>query len=374
MARRRTDFIGVIGSLTVIVITATLIISINAQHTPATPDVAPAEATMLLQFRDGSGSAVGNLVLAGGDQLSVLALPPTLLVPTPEPVPLSSTPGERDTLAARNGVSSLLGVRLDVVVSIDRLALTALVDSVGGAPLDVPDRFVERDGLGAPVLAIFPGARVLPGTSAASYAMVRQQGEPETARIQRLSAVMSRVLNALPESSDELRALILSLGASARSSASTDVVAATIGAIRDAANGGIITRIYPVIPLVGDVASVPKEPDAIAAVRSALPSALLLAGQSPLTRIELRRAGASAGRVRAAQQALIDDGDAVVGLESGEEQSPVVIVPNQSSAARVRGIAIAEALGLPTWAVRASQDPLPLPQPDAIVFLGSDIG
>jgi hypothetical protein len=374
VASRRGDLLGVIASLVVIAVTTGLIVSVNSEQSSASPEMAPAAATLLLQVRDDGDSAVGNLVIAGGQFAGMLALPPTLLVPAPEPVPLASTPGERDTLAARNGVSALLGIRVDAVISIDRRALAGLVDAVGGAPLDIPERFVERDGTGAPVLAIFPGSRVLPGTSAAAYAVVRQQGEPESARMQRLADVVTRVISSLPRSSDELRALVISLGGSARSSASTDVTVSTIDAIRASVSGGLEARALPVTALVGGVASAPRQPEAEIVVRTTMPGALLAAGQSPLPRVELRLAGASIVKGRAAEQRLIDAGDAIVGLSSGEPERSAVVIPDGTNRARALGIRIATSAGVPAGAVRVATDPWPLPQPDAIVILGSDIG
>ena len=380
MTARRRDLLGVIVSLIVIAITSTLIVVVNAGHAsdrgePLDPlEVVASDATLLLQFRDEDGSAVGNVIVAGGASASMLALPPTLLVPTPQQVPLRDTPGERDTLAARNGVSALLGVRVDAVVTLDRLALAALIDGVGGAPLDVPSRFVERDATGAVRLAIFPGARVLPGTSAAAYAMVRQEGEPEAARMARLMAVTGQVLTAVPSGTDDLRALVVSLGASARSTVGADALAAGLVRIRAAVAGGLTMQALPVTALVGDAASVPREPEATAVVRDAMPHALLAAGQSPLPRIVLRRAGASALELMAARTRLADASMAVVGVLStggaSQAEGSSVIVPDGSAAALARGIEVATVLGLPATAVRAAPEPPPLPQADAVVSLG----
>lgn len=396
---RRRDLLGIIGSLLVIAITASLIVVVNGRNGTAAPtdgwqvEAAPADAalsgegagvpqlglasgrtTLLLQYRADDGSAVGNVLLTGGEQVTMLALPPTLLVPTPQAVPLAQTPQERDTLAARNGVSSLLGIRLDAVLSVDQLALAALIDAVGGAPLDVPRRFVERDSTGAVTLAIFPGARVLPGTSAAAYAMGRGDGEPEAERMQRLMAVTGQVITALPSDPDLLRALIVSLGASARSTAGADVTSGALTTVRDAAPGGIVARVLPVTDLVGDVSSIPREPAATALVRATLPGALLAAGQSPLPRIVLRRAGASTGAVLLAQQRLVDAGMAVVSVQSTGDAAADsgVVTPDAGASALARGIEVAGLLGLPAMSVRAADDPPALPQPDAVVILGPD--
>lgn len=394
---RRRDLLGVIGSLLVIAVTASLIVAVNGRQGTAAPtdgwqadgwqvdgrssdgpagteavDPTSGRTTLLLQFRADDGSAVGNLLLAGGEQVTMLALPPTLLVPTPEVVPLAQTPQQRDTLAARNGVSSLLGIRLDAVLSVDELALAGLIDAVGGAPLDVPRRFVARDATGAVTLAIFPGARVLPGASAAAYAMGRGDGEPETERMQRLMAVTGQVITALPSGPDLLRALIVSLGASARSTAGADVTSAALAAIRDAAPGGIVARTLPVTDLVGDVSSIPREPEATALVRVTLPGALLAAGQAPLPRIVLRRAGASTGSVLLAQQRLAAAGMAVVAVQATGDatEDTGVVTPNGGAASLARGIEIARMLELPATSVRAASEPPALPQPDALVILG----
>lgn len=381
-ARRRRDVIGVIASLLVIAATSGLIVRINAGQAstvgrPVDPvEIVASDATMLLQFRDDSGDAVGTLLIGGGSSAAILALPPTLLIPTPQPVTLASAPGERDTLAARNGVSALLGVRVDAVLTLDRLALAGLVDAVGGAPLDVPERVVERGPDGAVRRSIFPGARVLPGTSAAAYAMTRMDAEPESARMQRLAAVTGQVLAALPTDADALRALVVSLGASTRSSVGADETAATLARIRAAVDGGVRVAALPVTVLVGDVASMPREPEASAVVRSSFPHALLAAGQAPLPRIVIRRAGADQRAVLAVREALVDAGMAVVAVQpsgqAGSAARSLVLVPDGSGAAMARGIEVATLAGLPATAVQVDPAPPALPQPDALVVLGAD--
>lgn len=372
--RKPAEILGIVAALVVIATIATLLIgraSSQAASTPPTGD----DPTLLLQVRDGD-RAVGNVVLvAGAEGAGLLALPPTLLVPTPEPVPLERTPGSPDTLAARDGVTALLGIRVDASVSVDRLALAALIDGTGGVPLDVPERFVERAPDGTPVTIVPAGARVLDGTSAAAYAVVRQAGEAESARTARLLAVVSRVLASLPEQPDAVRAVVLSLGTSARASAPTDAIAGLLGDVRAAAAQGTTAHVLPATTLVAGVSSVPAEPQAGALIATAFPGALVAAGQSPLPRVVLVRAGTSALAGLAAAQALADAGNAVVAVEArGTGEPGTVTIPDWSDRTRARGIAIAAALGLPPTAVRVSAQPVPLPQADAVVVLRPGIG
>jgi hypothetical protein len=71
-----------------------------------------------------------------------------------------------DTLAAKNGVSTLLRVRIDATLTLDRLALAGLVESVNGITVDL--------GL---------GSVTLDGVTAADYATKLRPGESEADRI-----------------------------------------------------------------------------------------------------------------------------------------------------------------------------------------------
>jgi hypothetical protein len=118
---------------------------------PSSATQTPVQRTLLFQVTDREGLAVANVILAtggGANGGSQIYLSPILLVPVPIPTPLGATVGASDTLQARTGVSMLLGVRVDAAVALNRLALAALVDAIGGVPISVqaPVRVTDAAG------------------------------------------------------------------------------------------------------------------------------------------------------------------------------------------------------------------------------------
>ncbi|MFM8895455.1 MAG: hypothetical protein ACKOE2_08805 [Actinomycetales bacterium] len=156
------------------------------------------QRTLLLLVRDSDGQVTNAVLLATSDErhgASALLIPPSVLVPTPAWASLASTAAGLDTMLSRNAVSMLLGVRVDASLVLDRLALAALVDAVGGIPSQ---------------------SRVLDGGSASDYAMEVPARGAESDRIDRFTSVLQSVLGALPVEREEVRQLVISLGSLAK--------------------------------------------------------------------------------------------------------------------------------------------------------------
>lgn len=322
----------------------------------------PASAgTLLLQLKDSAGEAVVN-VLLGGEPAehsgSALTLPPGLLIPTPQVLPLSRTPGSADTLAAKNGVSTLLLVRVDATLTLDRLALAGLVESVNGITVDM--------GL---------GSVRLDGVSAADYATQSRPGDTETERQERASAVLIQALRGLPGNDEAMRQLLASLGSLARSTATNDELIPLLEQIRsDALSGTMLKAELPVTVVSSGT------PDAVVVDASAassllgraFPTDLLSTGETPLPRVVLESAGASAGYALKVRRELVDSGVAVVdgGVASTALRISRVLINAAIPRSRDLGFAIATSLDLPEWAVQASTD-APV---DIVLRLGADEG
>ncbi|MEY4136920.1 MAG: hypothetical protein RL205_1048 [Actinomycetota bacterium] len=327
----------------------------SATELPARP------GTVLLQLKDASGSAVVN-VLLGGEPAehsgSSLSLPPGLLIPVPAIMSLHATPGSADTLAAMNGVSTLLLVRVDATLTLDRLALAGLVESVHGIAVDV--------GL---------GTVTLDGVSAADYATRLAPGESESARQERARAVITQALRGLPGTDESMRQLLASLGSLARSTATNDELVPLLEQVRnDALSGNMLRAELPVTTVsTGRPDAVVVDGLAAAPVlRRLFPGEILTTGQSPLPRVVLEAAGASAGYLLRVRRDLTDSGVAVI--DGGTATMPLrisrVLISAGIPRSRDLGYSIADTLGLPAWAVRAS-DASPV---DVVVRLGADAG
>jgi hypothetical protein len=271
---------------------------------------------------------------------------------------LQATPESADTLAAKNGVSTLLLVRVDATLTLDRLALAGLVESVHGITVDV--------GL---------GTLTLDGVSAADYATQLKPGEVESARQERARAVIIQALRGLPESDESMRQLLASLGSLARTTATNDELVPLLGQIHaDALSGNMLKEDLPVTVVASGVtdAVVVDDAAARAQIERLFPSDVLTTGETPLPRVVLESAGASAGYLLKIRRALTESGVAVIDGGTSLVSLKVSRVEISAGIPRSRdlGFSIAESLGLPAATVRAS-DASPV---DVIVRLGADEG
>ncbi len=328
---------------------------------PTATELPTRAGTVLLQLKDAAGNAVVNMLLGGEPTEhsgSRLVLPPGLLIPTPEVIPLGLTPGSADTLAAKNGVATLLLVRVDATLTLDRLALAGLVESVDGVSVDL--------GL---------GSVTLDGITAADYATALKSGESEADRQKRALVIVTAALRGLPDTDESMRQLLASLGSLARSTATNDELVPLLNQIYlDARSGTMLSAELPVT-VVASGASGAVVVNGLAArelIERMFPTDVLTTGQTPLPRVVLESAGASAGYALRVRRQLVNSGVAVI--DGGVSAQPLrvsrVLLNAAVPRSRDLGFAIAESLGIPDWAVQASTDS-PV---DVIVRLGADEG
>jgi hypothetical protein len=102
------------------------------------------------------------------------------------------------------------------------------------------------------------------------------------------------------------------------------------------------------------------------------PTDTLTTGETPLPRVVLESAGASAGYALKIRRQLTDSGVAVIdgGVSETAFRISRVLINAAVPRSRDLGFAIAESLGLPEDAVQATTDS-PV---DVIVRLGADVG
>ena len=107
------------------------------------PRDADRQLTVLLNVRDDTRSVMSSTLLGIGGpsgSLSELALPPDLLLPTTPPMRLEQTTDPTGTQTAQRPLEALLGVHVDAILDLDRLAWGGLVDlakaDTGSRPVD----------------------------------------------------------------------------------------------------------------------------------------------------------------------------------------------------------------------------------------------
>jgi hypothetical protein len=316
-----------------------------AVTSPATPQASaiPVEdqrqVTVLLTIRDTDRAAVSSVLIGvGGDTgfVAELMLPRDLLLPTVPPMRLEQATDPTGSQTAGAPLQTLLGVQVDAIMDLDRLAWTGLIDATG-TPVD-PDR----------------------AENPASF-----------------SLILDRVLSGLPEKDEMVGQLLTGLGSMARTTVPNEDVSHLLAVVgRDLRTQQVKRETLPVTYLrSGDArVAVTQQQEAQAVVAELFPGALLKPGHPGQLRVVLQRAGATVGAGVAARLTLAGAGFGVVEdrVTQSAATATAVYVPDGSEAARSAGADVAAALGLPASAVRIDDGSSPVV--DVRVALGSDAG
>ncbi len=328
-----------------------------------TPEPSPApsvQQTLLVQVRDDRALAVCNIQMASGglpDEAVFVGVPPGLLVnagPAGETT-LARTALLSDTLASQTALALQLGLRIDGALTMDRLAFAGLVDAVDGVSIEGPLGPVQ-----------------LTGTEAADYVISREPLAPESERMARCSQIWQLVLLRLPDDSDRLRQVIISLGVLARVTLPVDtLVSILIEARREILVGARVDAVLPtaVVRPGSDQTDVALQPQTSQLMREAFPEAVLKPGDSDPPRVYVSAAAADPFTVVDVRDRLVEAGyGVVVGEPLGTSRATRISVP--SEALLEVGVAVAGDLGLPADLVRIGimQDS----SADVQVVIGSD--
>ena len=232
---RRRGVLAIIFLVVIVIVMAAVLIRGAASQTPATPNPSPTalaeRPTLLVQLRDDSLRTVDNVVMglhptATGEGAVAMYLPADLVVDLREGLDEQTADlGVRPISDAGPLVSAQTGVRVDDAFVMDRLAFAGMVDAVGGVELALDQPLVTEDRFGN-ITGIIPvGTRTLDGPQAAVYALYLGPTEPQTARQERFARVWLGVLAKLPENPEKVRAILGNLGALARSTDATALLA-----------------------------------------------------------------------------------------------------------------------------------------------------
>lgn len=370
----------VAGIFVLLAIALVVIRLLLAEPEPAATELTPLASsqraeggprTLLLQVVDDDGVAVANVLLGRrleGRPPVALILPPTVVLPGREPQPIQFTAASNDTLRARSGVQALLGVRVDASVELGRLALAALVDGSGGIPLEVSEPVFVRDDLGRVTATVPPGARVLDGVTAATYALAVQPGESADARATRFEHVLERIVTALPDDPDAMAQLVLSLGSLAQSTVTNEEFVDLLLGV-----GGPDPLVFSALPTVttrAGVSSVMARPAGPALVARLFPrdSADPLSLTAPI--VEVRQAGSSATVMALALDELARGGWTPVPAGVAPDGPSGVVVPQGEPDLLAAATRLATTLGLPRSAVVVD---VTAPPSSLVVLVGRDL-
>ncbi len=301
----------------------------------ALPVVDDRQLTVLLTVRDDAGSAVSTVLFGvggGTGYTAELMLPRDLLLPAVPPVRLGDADDPTGPSTAEQPLETLLGVRIDGLVDLDRLAWSGLIDATG-----------SRVSL--------PAAQA-PG----SFALV-----------------VDRVLEGLPYDSETVGELLTGLGSMARTTVTTEDAGLLLSRVgRGLRTGDVRRETLPVTYLRSgsDRVAVADLEATDGIVRELFPEALLEPGHDGQPRLVLTGSGATLGAVTQARLTLTGAGFGVV-VDPAEGELAArsqVLVPAESPAAQALGLQAATALGLPESSVAV--DAGPTPTVDVRVLLG----
>lgn len=117
-------------------------------------------------------------------------------------------------------ISAAIGIRIDGTLTLQRLALAGLVDSVGGIEVN-PESGLLVSSLDRDPLYVAPGRQKLDGQYAAGYALTKQFIENDAAQFNRINEVLRAVFNNIPVDDSQLDETLAALGSLARSDVST---------------------------------------------------------------------------------------------------------------------------------------------------------
>lgn len=117
-------------------------------------------------------------------------------------------------------VATATGIRIDGTLTMQRLAIAGLVDSVGGVQVDAKSGLLVS-GPNEEAKYVAPGIQTLDGQHAAGYAMIRQVIESEDEQVARMDEVIRALFSKLPTDDAKADETIAALGSLARSNVST---------------------------------------------------------------------------------------------------------------------------------------------------------
>jgi hypothetical protein len=293
------------------------------------------QATLLVNVRDDDRKVMTSVLIGVGgstDFTAELTLPPDLLLPTDPPLRLEDTTDPTGAQTAKVPLETLLGVRVDAILDLDRLAWGGMVDlaqaDLGSRPTD---------------------------TSVA------------------IPLLLDRVLAGLPHTGTEIAEVLTGLGSMARTTVPNQDMSELLAQITaDVAAGPVQRDGLPVVYLRSgdDRAAVLDDARAEPVLAALFPEAQLEVGHPGPPRVVMVRSGATAAAVQAARVAVADTGAGVV----IDTQSALtlnrsrILIPDSSDASQELGAKLAAALDLPATAIRVSESA----EVDATVVLGTD--
>jgi len=342
----------------------------------------PSQETLLVQVTDEDGTAAASAltgVTPSTGTGAVVLVPSRLLVDVAGTgdIPFGETATLPERSAPAQALTDLVGVRVDDSWVLDRTALAALVDAVGGVDAAVDVDVVETDKDGNETVVVEAGNQELKGAAAAAYATYLAEDEPEQARLARFDDVLTGVLQAMPEDRVDVVAALGKAGDGSESTLDAAALADRLLQLRAAAEADeLVSDVLPVteIDTGSDTPSYGIDSGQVAAMmRTRFPAALQQDAGGEVLRVLVENGVGTPGLVEKARAKLVDDGFRFVNggnAASFDFEESAVIIPDGTEKSVARGRRVARSLGLPDSSVTTSDRGQTVA--DVIVILGKD--
>jgi hypothetical protein len=295
------------------------------------------QVTVLLTLRDDEREAVSN-ALIGVDprtrEVVELMLPRDLLLPSVPPKRLRDMEDPTRPQTAQVPLEVLLGVQIDALIDLDRLAWGGLIDATGSR---VDAEVAERPG---------------------SFGLV-----------------LDRVLSGVPYEPETVGELLTGLGSMARTSVTNQDASEVLSMIGRGVRKRDVTRVALPVTYVraGSERTAIADQDATRALMDEyFADSLLEPGHGGPLRVMIEPAGATLGATTWARMTLSGEGFGVLVDEAADAPSATsrVLVADGSVAARRAGEDVAAALGLASNSIAVAEPEQSVV--DVRVVLGSD--
>lgn len=353
--------------------------------TPAPVDAAPVRTERTVAFvvaKEGEPVAAGSLLVADpeAESGSELLVQSRLFVDgvTSSAIPFQDTTVVGGVATPGDALATTLAVVVDGTWQLSPKGLAALVNAVGPITVDVDVEVLAPAANGGQTVVLVSGnGQQVNGAQAAAFATYRAPGEPEEARLARFSAVTTELLADLPADASGVSAALDALGTESKTNLSTGELAAVLVSLGDVVRAGDARlQALPVVPIE---TGGPREAFALDevefdAIRStALAGSLPPVGPEGPLRVLVENGVCVPGIDRGAARLLRNAGFVFIngGNASGcAYNKSVVIIADSSPEEVARGVAVAEAMGLPRSSIRRASTGQQVA--DVIVIMGAD--
>ncbi len=350
----------------------------DAPEVPSPPDQPETrtQSTLLLQVQLPDRTAAASVLLAHDpDEVTGagVLVPPQVLVTVPGTgsLPFGRALSTVDAQGSRDALSDLMGVTVDEGWILSTESLTALVDALGGIPVEVDVPVIREQ-----TVVLSPGAQRVDGSRALELLRYLGLEEQEQSRLARVQQVVDGVVRSLPQDADEVASLLATLGDGSQSTLELPALADfLLGLAAADADGQLQYDTLPVIPIDpgGGVTAFRVDVARLTPVVERLLAESVPPGvREGGNRVLVLNGVGTPGLGEAVRAKLAPAGFVFVGSRNAPEfgyATTQVLVPEATQEAQALGERVAAALGVPPTSVGAQEFGTVA---DVVVLVGAD--